>query len=507
MDGEFRRLDPGAFLKLAADCGLELREVDLMQMTKRGVLPVWESQQEDGCYSPLHLYVVVSYLEAVRPIQHPWEERQPQVSVEEVKQLAADINELLDVAASGDGEPDETTVAGLFRQLRHFLGTIDPFGPLTEFVDLLKPSVIAKTRNDGRLYLEVKSSMEQLAIRLSDGDDIDEGGGRTRRLYDLEREPETTPDVRATEVIGEEREPEDSTRKAIDEVVSAADEASDVHQEAAEEADDTEDEEIPPEEETRPMQVIQVKLEENEGLGDESSDPIVLVDDEDGEVHLEEREEEESDSEPVPSAPPPSPVERREKFERQRQELTEANDWDGLVELFEEHCEQVDKPQRRVELLLDLGRIYEVKLREREEAFATFDRGWEEATGPQQRTAAFDEIQRLGKSSGLHDRYLNWLQRRLEDELQSDERARLHKELARGLFADQQFEPAFESYASFLMEAPDTHISPDTLNQLRLLGEHVEESRLEQFYGELRGQELKQKTRELVDQFAPAGAS
>lgn len=522
MDSKLKALDPGAFLQLARQCGLQLRQVDLMQMTKRELVAPRKNGRGESCYSALHLYVVARYLESVEPICHPWERREPDNDLEEIRQLARDINTIIDAAVDGGAVAgsDEKMVARRFRQLRHFLGAIDPFGPLQSVVELLDAGVVDRMKNSGRLYLEVQSAMQWAAQRLESGGDSveDSRTPKTRQMYDLDADgADDSEQLRATTVIGEDdsqEQPEERTRRAIDEVVSAADEASEASDDDTDETE-RDDEPVLEQEQTRPMQVIQVRLEEDQGLDEESSDPIVLVDDEDGEVHMEEQEPDDEDGDggpqaatddSLPDGPPPSPMERRAEFEKRRKELAGAKDWEALVQLFEEDHQLFEDTDRHQEILLELARIYEVKLRDRSRAFDTFDRAWSVADNRQGRSDAFEEIQRLGKSSGFHNRYLTWLEGCLENDLDVEERIRLHKELARGLYADQQFDSAFDSYAAFLKEAPNRHITAETLNQLRLLGEHVDQKRLNRFYTTVRKAELKPKIRELVDQFTPAAA-
>lgn len=503
MASRLVKLRRGEFIGLARECGLEIRPEDIEQMSRRGLIcPL--GTEESPRLTPLHLYVVARYLEAVRPIRHPWGTETPETTLDDVSALAREVETLLE-AATGRAEstPTETFVTQRFDEIEAFLGRIDPYGPLGEVLELLKPEVVAETANAGRLYLEIRRAKRRLQQRLraepDRADRDEEQTRRTRELYDLE------PGDGGAGHSGEGPEAETDTEEAIEEVVSAAEDDDQQNGEGQGPPPPTEDIEVPGTDESdgRPMKSIQVTLEpdQDEQLEEESSEPIVLVEDDSGDVHVEQRDDEETDGS-GPSVPPPSPAERREKFEQKRRELADDQRWEALVTLFDEHLEAVQDRGRRQKLLVELARIAEVKLRDRNRAFEAFSRAWElSEVGDDERERAFDGLQRLGKSSGFHDRFLQWLRDQLSEPADEGERAQLHKELARGLFADQQFDEAFESFASFLREAPVDHINRDMLNQLDRLGDQVEPERVDEFYADLQARELDEETSRLVEEF------
>ena len=502
---ELRTMDIDEFLEVAEACGLDVDREMLQNLERRSLLePTDES--EGAMYTGLHLYVLARYLESITQWKHPWKTERTELTTAEFRGLSDAVHRQV-VSCSGEEGRSGSLDGDVIGEMENFLESINPFGALSDVATMLRSEAVSTVRNQGRLYLEVSAAMERLATMRSVGDEAEskpEPEPPTRQMYDLEPEPEGLQ-----EQEGDGAEEGDATRDAIDEVVSATDQSNE------EKPGNGDDVEIDPDDGeehgqlgARPMQVIQVHLDpEEQGLEEESSDPIVLVDDEEGETHVAESvEEADGDAESsasTPSAPPPSPAERRAEFDKQCRELEAQQQWEHLAELYEGRGMDVtSKPEERQKIFVELGRLYEVKLRDKERAFEAFDRAWREGASTSHRQQALEGIERIGKSSGFFERYLQWLRRQLEEPLDAAERARLSKDLARALFADQQYEDAFEAFASFLVEAPQRHINDDTLGQLDRLGEHVNDGRVQQCYATLRQRDIDESTRDVIDEFA-----
>ena len=501
IPGDLTPMDPGRFLELTNHCGLELDEVGLAQLTKRKLLRPLDSEGEDPRYTELHLYVVARYFELAGRPDHPWDKRPADPTFDEISELASGLNGLIEEAVRqsvGSRKDPGDDVAELILDIERFLAGIDPFGPLADVFDLLRPSLVKRIRNRGRLYLELKVAVTSISEVLQGGEGREEP--KTRRMYEMDATSEEPDTLRQTQVIDDDDGGGDSaTKTAIDNVVSAADD-----DESAETDDNATGESQPEPREPKPAatQVIQVRLESDqsasptsggEGLDEESSDPIVLMEDDEN--------DEKDETGVVGKGPPPSPAERIGDFSRRRESLTETESWEEVAELYEEGIGIFSDADKRRQLWMELARIYEIKLRDKSGAFHAFDRAWCQQ-GETEREEALEGIQRIGKSSGFHDRYLDWLRDQVaKNSITDAERARLHKELARGLFADMQFEAAFESYASFLTEDPEAHVTDDSLDQVGRLGEHVDSERLENFWETLREKELSETTQQLVEEF------
>ena len=393
---------------------------------------------------------------------------------------------------------------------------------------------------------------------------------KTKQMFEVSIDDSSDSDeLRSTQVIGGDEPPStpkgdtpsarEAIGDAIDEVVSAASEASDanVEESSPEEVVELGSDEIPVVEDddeevddglfqnaAEATQIISVDEAEEESLAEETSEPIVLLEDDvteeeepesvedgpseqvqaldkrlekfsevedessDSEPDVEPDSEPDPDPEPAPSTsvPPPSPVERIAELNRRREVYMKEQSWDDLVALYEDGIGLFSDPDERQKIFLTLAMLYEVKLREKKKAFDTLDRAWAECETAEHRKKAFDGLQRLGKGSGLHEHYMEWLDEQLSKSLPVEIRVRLQKELALGLFADEKYSAAFTSYATFLSDEPERFVTVERLNQLERLGEHVDTEKVEGFFEELRQRELPTATRELIEEFAPEAA-
>lgn len=503
---DIEKMDPETFRQRANCCGLKVREVDLAQMVSRELISPWESSGGESSYTPLHLYVVARYRRKATAVRHPWADVSGEAEFAEITELAKTTNRLLDVLNDEGPARIEEWMARYAVEVERFLAEIDPFGPMTEFFDLLKPDVVSEMQNSGRLYLELKRTHEAVATRLREGRRAAESGKgdtQTMLMHDNEAMPDDEEDLRATQIIGDDDdEPQQpSTRDAIDRVVLAAKQSSVVEEEdsGGGEEDDGDDEDLA--EDSQDVQVVELDVEPEDEESTESSG--------DGKRTVEQRVEalsQRPDDEGGP-VPPPTPDERIAELNEKRRKFLDQKAWGDLVELYEEGIDLFSDPGQRQEIFLVLASIYEVKLRQKEDAFKAFAKAWDEGRDSTGAQKALEGIQRLGKSSGLHDRYLQWLEDQLDDDVGYRVRVRLQKELARGLFADQRLEDAFESYASFLMEKPNEYITAETLEQLERFGRSVDPAHLASFFDRLSDSRLDEATRQLVDDAAAdAGA-
>lgn len=556
---ELEALSSPQFQQLAAQCGLELSEVDFSQLSRRKLLAPFEAV---GGYTRLHLFVLAQYLEAVRPVRHPWGSRAAERTLDEVAELGRELEAIFEGLVAGRLSEDLLSRADkVFRDLERFLAGCDPFGPLGEVIDLLNPGFVAKLRNQGRLYAELRGASRALADVLQGGERKEEREPMTRPMFQLDVEAAARPapvdDLRSTQVIDEVMETSAGAREAIDEVLNAASEVSE--QSAAEPFDDDDDDfgeatqilKAPSsfqEDDLRSTQVIEVSLDDIDVL-DEDSEPSSVS--EASEADEQESELAEESSDPIllteeksapEEAPGPARAFRRasqltertralnERLARLRSDLSEAEEtpppaveaeaggeitapgddlaariailneqreryikeqaWEELAALYEDGIELFGAPAERQQVFLVLAMLYEVKLRQKEQAFDAFARAFAERRAEAGRAKALEGLQRLGRAASLHQRYVEWIQTQLSTPLADEEREGLQKELALALFSDHQYQKAFLCYASFLADDPERNINPGNLAQLSRLGEYVEGEEVAAFYQDLLEQEL-----------------
>ena len=356
---------------------------------------------------------------------------------------------------------------------------------------------------------ETRDAIDEVVSAASEASAISEASGDPETSANSEASG--NPEANGNPVANDISEPEEGSPDSFSSAEEIAGEADDdLFQNAAEET-----------------QIIEVAAAEEEQLAEETSEPIVLLDapvEEDAEEEQtpDEGDEESSTDSPDASAPsppappeedvekavaagpPPSPVERIAELNRRREVYMKEQSWDELAQLYEDGIGLFTEPAERQKVFLTLGTVYEVKLREKSKAFGAFSRAWKEGANTDGGKKALKGIERLGKESEVHQLYLKWLQEQLSGSLEPEVEVRLQKELALGLFSDQEYEQAFSVYASFLEEKPNQNVTLDRLNQLQLFGEHVDDQKLEQCLERLREAELSPKVQRLIEEFAPA---
>ncbi|RVU44921.1 hypothetical protein EA187_10310 [Lujinxingia sediminis] len=561
---ELQALSSPQFQHLAAQCGLELSEVDFSQLSRRKLLAPFDAV---GGYTRLHLFVLAQYLEAVRPVRHPWGSRAAERTLDEVAELGRELEAIFEGLIEGHlGDERLSRAERVFRELERFLASCDPFGPLGEVIDLLNPGFVAKLRNQGRLYAELRGASRALAEAIQGGESKVEREPMTRPMFqfDVEAAVRTPPvdDLRSTQVIDEVMETSRGAREAIDEVLSAASEVSE-HPGHQDDEDDDDDDfgeatqilKAPNafrDDDLRSTQVIEVSLDDIDVIEEDSDPSSISEASESSEADEEEGELSEQSSEPIvlteeKSAPGEAagparafrrasqPTERtrdlNERLARLRSDLSEAEEppppavesgevseeptaptedlaariailneqreryikeqaWEELAALYEDGIELFSAPAERQQVFLVLAMLYEVKLRQKEQAFDAFARAFAERRAEAGRAKALEGLQRLGRAASLHQRYVEWIQTQLSTPLDDTEREGLQKELSLALFSDRQYQKAFLCYASFLADDPERNINPGNLAQLSRLGEYVESDEVAAFYQDLLEQKL-----------------
>ncbi|RAL22791.1 hypothetical protein DL240_07820 [Lujinxingia litoralis] len=229
---ELQALSSPNFQQLAVHCGLDISELDLSQLSRRRlVAPLEVSGEVEGGYTRLHLFVLARYLEAVRPVRHPWGSRAAGHTLDEVAELGRELEAIFEGLGQGRvGEDLLSRADRVLRELERFLAGCDPFGPLGEVIDLLNPEFVARLRNQGRLYAELRGASRALADALQVGESRPAREPMTRPMFqfDVEAAARQTPtdELRSTQVIDEPMETSARAREAIDEVFSAASEVS-----------------------------------------------------------------------------------------------------------------------------------------------------------------------------------------------------------------------------------------------------------------------------------------
>ncbi len=184
-------LERADFLRLASVCGLRLSPTDLFQLERHKLLCALDVSNglggvdADGTYySALHLYVLATYLDGVRAYRHPWssisgEREHDEIELDELGARCREIDAIIvglsqDLSAGeGGGDVDSQSVVQHSLDIERYAHGIDPFGPLSGIVDMMRADVVGKLRGAGRLYGELRRMAAGLAVladRLSEAD-------------------------------------------------------------------------------------------------------------------------------------------------------------------------------------------------------------------------------------------------------------------------------------------------------------------------------------------------
>lgn len=183
------------FLSIAELMGLGLKGEELDALVHHKLLaPLGAAEGGEGQrFCALHLYVLAQYDEHVRPPQHPWRAR-PLADLATIKLLAARVTQLAE-QLRGEGEPPRPAeLEDLVVEMERYLAGIDPFGPLGDILDLLRPDVMARLRGVGRRYVELRRVAASLA-ELAEQYEAREVAEPMTRPVDLEEEPELAPEL------------------------------------------------------------------------------------------------------------------------------------------------------------------------------------------------------------------------------------------------------------------------------------------------------------------------
>ncbi len=180
-------LERADFLRLASVCGLRLSPTDLFQLERHKLLCALDVEDSsagtdlDGTYyCALHLYVLATYLDGVRTYRHPWssisgEREHDEIELDELGARCRELDGIIvglsrwnqsgseAVIQTGDGL-DSQSVIQLARDIERYSHGIDPFGPLSGIVDMMRADVVEKLRGAGRLYGELRRMSASLAV-------------------------------------------------------------------------------------------------------------------------------------------------------------------------------------------------------------------------------------------------------------------------------------------------------------------------------------------------------
>lgn len=531
------------FLRLAHLAGISVTEDDLNQLQKRQFLPT--HPDPSLVFSPAHLYVLGLYFDAVQVIRHPWVTRPSDRKIEDVKAKAVSLQRLLDAIDKQTITPAVADEAGtIIIEMERFLANIDPFGPLANVVDILRPEVLDQFRGAGRLYVELRRVATSIAAQI-----------------EQILEPENTPHT------GEipEDEDDDPRRTASMDIASIQSDSLSshtVHERPTVERQITPGiqpiatptptrpvtplvpepvasrpqpeptpepqkpvEELKPVVENRPMPAVETTqaalaptpviaqkqsswmddFDEDEG----TSEPTSLIELSSAKVKASESKPEPATTpapepdkklEEAPEEEPNSPEEiarQIEELNRLRETYIQTANWPALAALYEERIELFEDPAEREQIHLALGAIYESKLQQPRIAFDSYLAALD-SNGPASEKA-FEGLRRTGRHPDSRSSYISWLEKNLNNSKRSVlQRRELQTEFT-GLLKDRgEGQRAFLLYAAFLAGNPEENLAADTLAHLEDLGADQGEDGLDEFFADILESTSNPRVLELV---------
>lgn len=442
MKNAFSPLSIQDFQRLANACGIPLSSDDLVQLHRRQFFKLEEGFE----FCSLHLFTAAIYLEAVTVIRHPWATRAAERRVEDVKARSIELERVLQAIRGAKATAEDAqSAASILLDIERFLAEVDPFGPIGNIIDVLRPEVIQQLRGKGRLYAELRKAAAELAECLEDITP-DEHEPNTGEFTDEDPRKTASLDISELETTDSPRTVHEraTVERSIADEKDSFDEDED-HREA------TELIEVDESRQTVRTQSLMSRLED-----------------------LKRKETPE----------PPADLEAQiAELNQLRETYIQDQNWPALAELYESRIELFEDPAERQQIHLSLGAIYESKLANPRKAFESFVFAVE--TGGPATDKALEGLMRTGQHADAKNSYRTWLEDRISKDISTIEKRTANLELAKVLKEDGESQRAFLLFAAFLASEPETHITTETLATLESLSEEQGEEALDEFLNDI----------------------
>ncbi|MEM1349797.1 MAG: hypothetical protein AAGI01_14645 [Myxococcota bacterium] len=469
-------MDREEFGVLLQYCGFALSKRDLEEM-KRADLLIELSDEVARPYCALHLFVVAKYMELVTRPHHPWR-AEVESKLDQVAELARRIARVAEeVRGPGPNGPSPQELEQLGADIRRYADLLDPFGPLAEVIDFVREDVVEQLRGHGRLYAELRASARGLEAL-------------SERLEADEQAPAKLPnDVLEPSVDADDTQEIDAEGLRTTQVMEKVEETSSGEEETFEESGAVPGVAPPPMPSSprvgsvdganpfmrqSPIRTTGETLALKSRL--KALAPVTEATDE-ASVGEGAQVDEEPEVRPTIAG-------RIEELNTKRQELLEAKDWAGLVELYEGSIELFEGAEH-LQVLMMMARLQDRKLGERERAYLNLLRAVPYASGASL-GVLFDEMHGLVEREGMLGDHEGWLQELAAgDELSGEDRPYAQRALARAMRAGGNGERAFLSYASYVVDHPEQALSVEALDFLDGLAAEATPEELGGVYEEL----------------------
>ncbi len=179
-----------------------------------------------------------------------------------------------------------------------------------------------------------------------------------------------------------------------------------------------------------------------------------------------------------------------------RESLIRDQDWEGLVNLYEDRIDLFEDPADRQQVMLTLATLYELKLGDTAASMQRFDRAFSIPV-EEGRRKALDNLRKIGSRPNLAGQWKRWLEEHL-DQASGDTLLQMRRDIAAATKAAGDGEGAFREYASFLESIPVERVDTSSLDFLDELSLEVDDDELATFYDSVLSQASKNGAHYLV---------
>lgn len=179
-----------------------------------------------------------------------------------------------------------------------------------------------------------------------------------------------------------------------------------------------------------------------------------------------------------------------------REQLIRAQDWGGLVALYEGRIDLFEDPPDRQQVFLTLATLYELKLEDQENAFRCFHEAFSIPVEAGQKKT-LDSLRKIGIRPDVVENWVTWLKEHLESCPPSLRQA-MQRDLGKAQAAAGHPQRAFLGFAAYLSESPDDRIDAGALDFLDELSLGVDDEELGNFYDGILENDTTPATRFIV---------
>ena len=198
---------------------------------------------------------------------------------------------------------------------------------------------------------------------------------------------------------------------------------------------------------------------------------------------------------------PVSMAEKIQELNQKREAYMREQNWQGLVDLYEDGIELFEA-QERQQVHLTLARLYELKLQDSASAFTNMTAAFALGGPKAIQEKIIEAMQHSGGGGAQKEAYLAWLEEQAQSEqLPTESLELLQMAWSRHLRGDDP-QRAFFSFASYLADKPEERANDETLAFFEEISEGVDHEELYALYDDILEQVRRGETLALISEKA-----